>query len=164
MAQQAEIIWTALVLTHANLLLVPALLALVDAVTGFSTALARRVKRSRAADLVLLIWILPASWLALRGLSALFAVPVIPFADFEHVEDLRRFWAEQHSYWTAVQSVENVLRILVWAQFAAAAACLVWAVRLKHTIWVWLPLSLLANFGGLIWLLLRGHTSAVQEG
>jgi len=159
MAQKIEILWTALSLTHAYLLIFPAVFASLDGVSGFSTAVARVLKRPRAADLVLLICIVPASLMTIRGVAELIPAHMAGFQNFVRSEELRQFMAEQSRFWKHERAAEHFLQIVMWVQYCAAAVCLVWAIRLKRSVWVWVPLSILANLGGLFWLALRGRSS-----
>lgn len=138
----------------ANALIAGMIIAVVDALTGLSGRLAKKVHYPEREDLFLLLLVLAAGFFAL-GLLIYTPGQITKMSNYVNPEDLEAFLRSARAFTEVTNRTKQFANIIIGVLLVSAAVCFVLAMKKRRPLLLWVPLSLLANAGGIFWILTR---------
>lgn len=147
------VIWAQL--GPAELLIVGAALAGFDAATGLSVFLSKKIGSAKNEDLFLLLFVVVVGVLTIRLIAALSYDHSTALIEFISARDMSRQLVKDAIFLAQVRQAEPFVKAIIAAQMAFGTICFLISRRQSRSVVLWIPISLLCNLGGIIWLTVR---------
>jgi len=139
-----------------QILLIAALFVCIDARIGLSAYIAYLFRNKRSEDFVLVLLTAAISLVGCRLLNqASPSPPIETLVQYIDTDSLKAAMARAHARAIQFESASRYATAFITAILCSGAICAALALRFNRPMRVWILLSFLSNWGGIIWLLAR---------